>query len=107
MCRKTQKDWNEALMNYAKKFKPVEELSFLEKEGLPEIHYCAIQSTKQIEEQGFRVRNGKHQYRLVELDAEGNLMSVSLQSKIQCFLLHRKWKNGFPICIRNFRMMNC
>lgn len=90
------KDWNEALMNYAKKFKPVEELSFLEKEGLPEIHYCAIQSTKQIEEQGFRVRNGKHQYRLVELDAEGNLMSVSLTKQNTMFFAPQEVEKRIP-----------
>ena len=55
------------------------------KEGLPEIHYCAIQSTKQIEEQGFRVRNGKHQYRLVELDTEGNLIPVALTKQNTMF----------------------
>lgn len=90
------KDWNEALMNYAKKFKPVEELSFLEKEGLPEIHYCAIQSTKQIEEQGFRVRNGKHQYRLVELDTEGNLIPVSLTKQNTMFFAPQEVEKRIP-----------
>lgn len=90
------KDWNEALTNYAKKFKPVAELSFLEKEGLPEIHYCAIQSTKQIEEQGFRVRNGKHQYRLVELDAEGNLIPVALTKQNTMFFAAQDVEKRIP-----------
>lgn len=90
------KDWNEALTNYAKKFKPVAEISFLEKEGLPEIHYCAIQSTKQIEEQGFRVRNGKHQYRLVELDAEGNLIPVALTKQNTMFFAAQDVEKRIP-----------
>lgn len=90
------KDWNEALTNYAKKFKSVAEISFLEKEGLPEIHYCAIQSTKQIEEQGFRVRNGKHQYRLIELDTEGNLIPVSLTKQNTMFFAPQEVEKRIP-----------
>ena len=50
----------------------------MEKTELPAIHYCAVQSTKQAEELGFRNRDGKDQYRLVELDAEGKLVPVAV-----------------------------
>ncbi len=79
------KDWNQELTNHAKKLKPVSEISFLEKEGLPRIHYCAIQSTEQTEEKGFRIRDGKHQYRLVELDQEGSLVPVALTKQNTMF----------------------
>lgn len=73
-----KKDWNEELTEKMKKFQPLEQLRFLEKTELPAIHYCAVQSTKQAEEIGFRNRDGKDQYRLVELDAEGKLVPVAV-----------------------------
>lgn len=61
-----KKDWNEELAQVAKKMKPMSNISYLEEQPLPEIRQCAIQSTERIEEKGFRNREGKHQYRLVE-----------------------------------------
>lgn len=62
-----EKDWNADLVSKAGRFLPLSELKFLEAGELPEIHYCAVQSTADYEERGFHKRNGKDQYRLVEL----------------------------------------
>lgn len=72
-----QKDWNEELASIQKQWKPLSEISYLEREGLPEIRQCAIQSTKEIEESGFRRRGDKEQYRLVEVK-DGILAPVEL-----------------------------
>lgn len=61
-----QKDWNGELTRAAKKMKPMSSIPYLEEQPLPKICQCAIQSTENVEEKGFRMREGKHQYRLVE-----------------------------------------
>lgn len=60
------KDWNGELAYAAKRMMPMENISYLPKQQLPQIRYCAVQSTAQVEERGFRKRGEKHQYRLVE-----------------------------------------
>lgn len=71
-------DWNEELSNAGKKLYPISSISYLENKELPSIHPCAIQSTEHMEETGFRVRDEKHQYRLVELDENGNLLPMQV-----------------------------
>lgn len=71
-------DWNEELSNAGKKLYPFSSISYLENKELPLIHPCAIQSTEHIEETGFRVRDEKHQYRLVELDENGNFLPMQV-----------------------------
>lgn len=76
------KDWNQELVNYMKKLQPVTEINFLKSTPLPEIHYCAVQSTRQIEERGFRKRNGQEQYRLVELSEKGELIPMDIKRNV-------------------------
>lgn len=80
-----KKDWNQALSETSRQLKPLDQLTFLEKSELPKIHFCSIQSTEQIEERGFRIRDGKHQYRLVEMNSEGNLEPVKISERNTMF----------------------
>ena len=79
-----------------KKFQPLEQLAFLEKTELPAIHYCAVQSTKQAEEIGFRNRGGKDQYRLVELDADGKIIPVTVTKTNTMFFSAREVMERIP-----------
>lgn len=91
-----KKDWNEELTEKMKKFQPLEQLAFLEKTELPAIHYCAVQSTKQAEEIGFRNRGGKDQYRLVELDADGKIIPVTVTKTNTMFFSAREVMERIP-----------
>lgn len=75
------KDWNGELAYAAKQFKAMDTVPYLENSPLPEIKYCAVQSTEQIEERGFRIRNGKHQYRLVEI-RDGAIQPMEINRNI-------------------------
>ena len=72
------KDWNEVLTIAMRKMQPMEQISFLKECKLPEIRYCAVQSTEQIEERGFRKRGDQEQYRLVELGSEGQIQPMEI-----------------------------
>lgn len=91
-----KKDWNEELTEKMKKFQPLEQLAFLEKTELPAIHYCAVQSTKQAKEIGFRNRGGKDQYRLVELDADGKIIPVTVTKTNTMFFSAREVMERIP-----------
>lgn len=91
-----KKDWNEELTEKMKKFQPLEQLAFLEKTELPAIHYCAVQSTKQAEGIGFRNRGGKDQYRLVELDADGKIIPVTVTKTNTMFFSAREVMERIP-----------
>lgn len=73
----SKKDWNADLVAKASRFQSLKEIPFLEESELPEIHYCAVQSTQQVEEKGFRKRNGKDTYRLVEVK-EGEIVPLDI-----------------------------
>lgn len=91
-----KKDWNEELTEKMRKFQPLKNIPFLEKAALPEIHYCAVQSTKQVEEIGFRNRDGKDQYRLVELDADGKIIPVTVTKTNTMFFSAREVMERIP-----------
>lgn len=76
------KDWNADLAEKAGKFRPLTEIHFLENSELPPIHYCAVQSTVHQEERGFHKRNGKDQYRLVELTETGEIRSMDIKTNV-------------------------
>ena len=101
-----KKDWNEELTEKMRKFQPLKNIPFLEKAALPEIHYCAVQSTKQVEEIGFRNRDGKDQYRLVELDADGKIIPVTVTKTNTMFSLLGKSWNESLIYMNVFLMSN-
>lgn len=90
------KDWNQELTETASRFKPMNEISFLKGMDLPKIHYCAIQSTVQIQETGFRIRNGKDQYRLVELGEDGALIPVTITRQNTMFFRPEEVKEKIP-----------
>lgn len=75
------KDWNADLAAKASRFQSLKELPFLEGSELPKIHYCAIQSTQHIEETGFRKRNGKDSYRLVEVK-DGEIVPLDVKKNV-------------------------
>ena len=77
-----KKDWNEELLDKMKHLQPVSEIEFLSATELPEIHYCAVQSTQHIEELGFHKRGGQEQYRLVELDAQGKIVPMDIKRNV-------------------------
>ena len=77
-----KKDWNMDLTEKAGKFQSLEEIPFLEEAALPKIHYCAVQSTEHYEERGFHKRNGKDQYRLVELLEDGRIASMDIKKNV-------------------------
>lgn len=76
------KDWNEVLSTAMRKMQPLEQISFLREGELPEIHYCAVQSTEQIEERGFRKRGDQEQYRLVEIGREGQIQPMEINRNV-------------------------
>ena len=76
------KDWNEVLSIAMRKMQPLEQISFLREGELPEIHYCAVQSTEQIEERGFRKRGDQEQYRLVEIGREGQIQPMEINRNV-------------------------
>lgn len=76
------KDWNQELVNTMKKLQPVAEIGFLQDVSLPEIHYCAVQSTHHLEERGFHKRNGQEQYRLVELNDKGKIVPMDIKRNV-------------------------
>lgn len=76
------KDWNEELLNTMRHLRSINEIDFLKSVKLPEIHYCAVQSTLNVEELGFHKRDGRHQYRLVELTAEGKIEPMNIKKNI-------------------------
>ena len=83
MSRNPQyKDWNEVLSTAMRKMQPLEQISFLREGELPEIHYCAVQSTEQIEERGFRKRGDQEQYRLVEIGREGQIQPMEINRNV-------------------------
>lgn len=49
-----------------------------------------------MEERGFRVREGKHQYRLVELDGEGNMVPVSITDRNTMFFSPKEVQDRIP-----------
>lgn len=77
-----KKDWNEELLDTMKHLQSVEEINFLEPVELPEIHYCAVQSTRHIEETGFHKRAGREQYRLVELNKDGKIVPMDIKRNV-------------------------
>lgn len=77
-----EKDWNQELVNTMKKLQPVAEIGFLQDVPLPEIHYCAVQSTQHLEERGFHKRNGQEQYRLVELNDKGEIVPMDIKRNV-------------------------
>lgn len=77
-----KKDWNEELLDTMKHLRPVTEIDFLKAKSLPEIHYCAVQSTQDIEETGFHKRQGQNQYRLVELGEQGQIVPMDIKKNI-------------------------
>lgn len=74
-------DWNGELTHASKKLQPMSSLTYLEDKPLPEIHYCAVQSTAQVEERGFRKRGDKQQYRLVE-NVNGTLQPMDINRNV-------------------------
>ena len=76
------KDWNQDLAEKAGKFRPMNEIPFLEGGELPAIHYCAVQSTQHCEERGFRKRNGKDQFRLAELTEDGKILPMDIKRNV-------------------------
>lgn len=91
-----KKDWNQELTEMASHLKPLDQLDFLHNTGLPPIHECAIQSTEQIQEKGFQIREGRHQYRLVELDGEGNFVPVKVAERNLMFFSPREVEGRIP-----------
>ena len=77
-----KKDWNEELVDKMKHLQSVKEIDFLSAAELPKIHYCAVQSTQHMEERGFHKREGQDQYRLVELDEQGNIMPMDIKRNV-------------------------
>lgn len=77
----TEKDWNADLVSKVGRFLPLSELKFLDAGELPAIHYCAVQSTADFEERGFHKRNGKDQFRLVEL-AGGEIQAMDIRKNV-------------------------
>lgn len=77
-----KKDWNEELLDAMRHLRPASEINFLSAGELPQIHYCAVQSTKEIEESGFRKRQGHDQYRLVELNDQKQIVPVDIKRNI-------------------------
>ena len=75
------KDWNADLVAKASRFQSLNDISFLEPSVLPAIHYCAVQSTQHVQERGFRQRNGKDQYRLVELK-DGEILPMDIKKNV-------------------------
>ena len=76
------KDWNEVLTTAMRKMQPMEQISFLKECKLPEIRYCAVQSTEQIEERGFRKRGEQEQYRLVEMGNDGRIQPMEINRNV-------------------------
>lgn len=76
------KDWNEELLNTMRHLRPISELDFLRAVPLPEIHYCAVQSTQYMEETGFHKRNGQDQYRLVQLNEQGEIVPMEIKRNV-------------------------
>lgn len=76
------KDWNQELVNTMKKLQPVAAIGFLQDVPLPEIRYCAVQSTQHLEERGFHKRNGQEQYRLVELNDKGEIVPMDIKRNV-------------------------
>lgn len=76
-----EKDWNADLVSKAGRFLPLSDLKFLDAGELPAIHYCAVQSTADFEERGFHKRNGKDQYRLVEL-AGSEIQAMDIRKNV-------------------------
>lgn len=76
------KDWNEVLSTAMRKMQPLEQIPFLREGELPEIHFCAVQSTEQVEERGFRKRGDQEQYRLVELGSEGQIQPMEINRNV-------------------------
>lgn len=76
------KDWNEVLSTAMRKMQPLEQIPFLREGELPEIHSCAVQSTEQVEERGFRKRGDQEQYRLVELGSEGQIQPMEINRNV-------------------------
>ena len=61
---------------------PLEQIPFLREGELPEIHFCAVQSTEQVEERGFRKRGDQEQYRLVEIGSEGQIQPMEINRNV-------------------------
>lgn len=76
-----EKDWNADLVSKVGRFLSLSDLKFLEAGELPEIHYCAVQSTADFEERGFHKRGGKDQYRLVEL-AGSEIQAMDIRKNV-------------------------
>lgn len=76
------KDWNEVLSTAMRKMQPLEQIPFLREGELPEIHFCAVQSTEQVEERGFRKRGDQEQYRLVEIGSEGQIQPMEINRNV-------------------------
>ena len=74
-------DWNADLVSKAGRFLPLSDLKFLDAGELPAIHYCAVQSTADFEERGFHKRNGKDQFRLVEL-AGSEIQAMDIKKNV-------------------------
>lgn len=74
-------DWNGELSYAAKKLQPMDSIPYLEEKPLPKIHYCAVQSTEQIEERGFRKRDSRNQYRLVE-EKNGEIQPMNIKQNV-------------------------
>lgn len=91
-----KKDWNQELAEAAKHFRPLQEIEFLKDTDLSEIHACAIESTEAIQERGFRIREGKHQYRLVELDGDGNMIPVTITDRNTMFFSPKEVQDRIP-----------
>lgn len=72
------KDWNGQLTKAMKKMMPLQEVEYLGKKELPEIKKCAIQSSENVQEFKFHIRNGRHQYRLVQLGEKGLIEPMKL-----------------------------
>lgn len=90
------KDWSQDLTDAGKKFQPLETIPYLEEKELPKIHMCAIQSTEQMQESGFRIREGRHQYRLVELEENGTLRPVQLEERNVIYFSPEEIKKRIP-----------
>lgn len=90
------KDWNEDLAAACKKFRGMDTVPYLEGKELPVIHECAIQSTEKVEERGFRRREGRHQYRLVELGENGQLVPVQTEKPNVLYFSPHEVKEQVP-----------
>ncbi len=75
------KDWNADLVEKASRFQPLNDIPFLKPSVLPAIHYCAVQSTQHVQERGFRQRDGKEQYRLVEVK-DGKIVPMDIKRNV-------------------------